>query len=160
MLDLLLVLLVDNSLLVEGHGSVSALATASVFDPSPADQLADKQTDHADCQADEDTSHDGDEDGNNALEEGMCKSVSVVRTVGTGRTVVAMWSVVRACVRWHTALKLAVTISIRSTEVRVNVAGHLMRRATLAATAAAAELAETALLGSLELLINGVEEAA
>lgn len=151
-----------SSLFIESHRGVSALATAHKLDPEPANELANEQTDDAYGQTDKDTSHDRNENGDDALEEGVPESVSVVRTVravvavrtpvtGTRRTV---W----AHVRRHAALKLAVAIGIRRTEVRPDVAGHLVRRAL--GTTTAGELSNAAVLGLLKLLVDGVQEAA
>jgi hypothetical protein len=87
----------------------------------------------------------------------VSKRVSVVRTMVA---VVAVWTLVagrtvRTHVWRHAALKLAVALSIWWTKVRSDVARHLVRRTSLV-TAATTELAETAVLCSLELLINGV----
>lgn len=152
-----------GGLFVESHRGVSTLAATDKLDPEPADELTNQQTDNADGQTDKDTSHDRDEDGDDALEEGVRESVSVVRTVRavvavrtpvtrTGRTV---W----AHVRGHTALQLAVAVGIRSTKVGPDVAGHLVRRPALGTTAAS-KLSNTAVLGFLKLLVNGVQEAA
>ena len=150
-------------LFIESHRGVSALAATYKLDPEPADELANQQTDNADGQTDKDASHDRNENGDNTLEEGVRKSVSVVRTV---RTVVAVrtpvartWRTVWAHVRRHTALQLTVAVSIRSTKVRSDVAWHLVRWSTLGTTAAS-ELANPAVLGCLELLIDSVQEAA
>jgi hypothetical protein len=82
-------------------------------------------------------------------------------TVMTVATFVSGGSV-RTQVWRHAALQLAVALSIWCTEDRSNVARHLVRWARRASlvTAASAELAETSVLCSLELLINSVKEAA
>jgi hypothetical protein len=86
--------------------------------------------------------------------------MSVVRSMVTVMAVVALVSgrSVRAQVWRHAALQLAVALSIWSTKDRSDVARHLVRWARWAGlvTAASAELPETRVLCSLELLINSV----
>jgi len=78
--------------------------------------------------------------------------------MGTVGTLVAVRSV-RTHVWRHAALQLAVAVSIWCTEVRSDVARHLVRWTRLV-PAASTELAETAVLCCLELLVDGVKEAA
>ena len=156
MLNLLLVCLDVGRLLVQRHGGISALSSTNKLDPEEAKHLANKQTDHADGQANKDTSHYGNENGDDTHEESMTKSVSVVRSMVSMATVGALVAVraVRTHVWWH-ALEFAVAISIGWSEVRPDVARHLMRWTTLVTTAPS-ELADTAVLCSLELLVDSV----
>ena len=156
-LNLLLVSLAVGCFLVQSYRSIAAISSTNELDPEETDQLANEQTDHADGQTNEDTSHDRDENGDNTHKEGVSKSMSVVRTVvavmavGTlvaGRTVgTHVWR--------HAALQLAVALGIWWAEVRSNVARHLVRWTSLV-TAASTELAKTGVLCSLELLVNSV----
>ena len=157
MLNLLLVDLAFGRLLIQSHRSVSALSSTNKLDPQEADKLANEQTDNADSQTNEDTGHDRNENGDNAHEECMSKSVSVVRSMVTVMAVEALVTgrTVRAHLWWHATLQLAVALSIGWAEVRSDVARHLVRWTSLV-TAASTELAEATVLCSLELLVNSV----
>jgi hypothetical protein len=85
----------------------------------------------------------------------VVRSVVAVATMGT----LVPMRAVGTHVWWHAALQLAVTIGVGCAEVRSDVASHLVRWTTLV-TAAAGKLADTAVLRSLEFLVNSVKEAA
>jgi hypothetical protein len=137
-----------------------ALSSTDKLDPEEADHLANEQTNHADGQTNEDTCHDRNEDSDDAHEERVSKSVSVVRSVVTMATMRALVAVraVRTHV-WRHAFELAVAVSIWGTEVRSDVARHRVWWTALA-TAASSELADAAVLCSLEFLVDSMKEAA